>query len=407
MAANDELDRPEAPREADAGADRLVTRLSWVVFLEWMGAGVVLPLLPLYLRDHGISPGFVGVTMAAFYFAGLCLQYPAGRLIDRVGRRPILIGGLIIYGVASLAYLLPSSALLFLVLRFIQGGAAGAVEVAALALVSSAIPIERRGRATSKIYSGQFVGIFIGPVVGAAVGVAHMGLLFTITAMACGLAAIPVITSATIREHDRIHLERDEVLVPVTVNRAMVGAMLVGSTLGLATGVYEACWSLLMQSHGATQLQIGLSWGIFSLPYIFLIRGSGWLADHMDRRVMAIGGVSLSMVMFLTWPHIGDPNLMIALNVVEAVAYALIMPSVQSILTEGRHDRELGRIQGIYATANTASITASAVAAGFLFGISPWVPFTVMVPIGVAAAIIAVVLWRDVPGRVGLGDPVA
>ena len=95
-------DEPVDPAAEQRAADRLVSRLSWVVLLEWMGAGVVLPLLPLYLREHGISAAFVGVTMASFYLAGLCLQYPAGRLIDRIGRRPILIAGLLTYSVASL-----------------------------------------------------------------------------------------------------------------------------------------------------------------------------------------------------------------------------------------------------------------------------------------------------------------
>jgi MFS family permease len=389
-----------APAHHEIGSDKLVRRLSMVVLLEWMGAGIVLPLLPIYLRDHGISTGFVGVTMAAFYFAGLCFQYPAGHFVDRIGKRPILIGGLVLYGMASLAYLLPSSAWLFFLLRFLQGAAAGAVEVAALALVSSAIPLEARGQATSKIYSGMFIGIFVGPVFGAAVGVSHMGLLFVATAVICSVAAIPVITSSAIKAHDKVHLPESGVLESVTVDRAMVGAMLIGSTLGLATGVYEACWSMLMQSQGASQLQIGLSWAVFSLPYIFLVRLTGWMTDHWDRRIMAAGGIMLSMGLFLLWPHLHSPNLMIGLNIFEAVAYSLILPSAQSMLTGGRSDEVMGRIQGIYATANTATITVSAVTAGFLFGLGHWIPFTLSAPIGVAAAIVALILWRGVPGRV-------
>jgi MFS family permease len=382
------------------GAEQLVRRLSIVVLLEWMGAGVVLPLLPIYLKDHGISSGFVGVTMASFYFAGLCFQYPSGHLVDRIGKRPILIGGLVAYGLASLAYLLPTGPWLFMVLRFIQGAAAGAVEVSALALVSSAIPLTERGRATSRIYSAMFVGIFVGPVFGAAVGVKHMGVLFVITAVVCTIASIPVITSSAIRAHDRRFADEEGELEQVRIDRTMVGAMLIGSTLGLATGVYEACWSMLMQAKGASQFQIGLSWAVFSLPYIFLVRITGWMTDHWDRRVMAIGGIALSMGLFLMWPHLGSPNLMIGLNIFEAIAYSLILPSAQSILTGGRPDEVMGRVQGIYATANTATITASAVAAGFLFGVGHWIPFTVTAPIGIVAAISAVFLWRGVPGRV-------
>jgi DHA1 family multidrug resistance protein-like MFS transporter len=388
------------PVAEQRSADRLVSRLSWVVLLEWMGAGVVLPLLPLYLRDHGISSAFVGVTMASFYLAGLCLQYPAGRLIDRIGRRPILIGGLLAYSAASLSYLFFTSAAGFIVLRFVQGAAAGAVEVASLALVSSAVPIERRGRATSRIYSAMFIGIFIGPVAGAAVGVSHMGLLFTTTAVLSILASIPVLTSKVIRAHDKIHVASSEPLVRIVPNRGLVGAVILAATIGLFTGVYESCWSLLMQYRHATQLQIGLSWAVFSLPYVFFIRSSGWLADHADRRLLALGGIAISVVMFLTWPHLTSPTVMILLNCIDALAYALVMPSAQSLLTQGRSDAELGRVQGLYATSSTAAIMISAAISGLLFGIAPGLPFTVTAPIAGIAVISVAIIWRKVPGRV-------
>ena len=67
----------ETPEEA-AEVDRMVGRLSFVVFLEWLGAGAVLPLLPLYLKNQGASSGMVGLTMSAFFLAGLATQFPAG-----------------------------------------------------------------------------------------------------------------------------------------------------------------------------------------------------------------------------------------------------------------------------------------------------------------------------------------
>ena len=82
--------------EAAAEVDRLVGRLSTVVFLEWLGAGAIVPLFPLYLKEHGASPTLIGLTMSAFFFAGLLANFPAGRLADRIGRRPVLVGGLLL-----------------------------------------------------------------------------------------------------------------------------------------------------------------------------------------------------------------------------------------------------------------------------------------------------------------------
>jgi DHA1 family multidrug resistance protein-like MFS transporter len=382
-----------------ASSNNLVNRLSLVVFFEWIGAGALLPLLPIYLKDRGGSTTLVGLTMASFFIAGLVFQYPAGRLADRFGKKPVLLGGLIAYGIASLAYLLPTNNYSFLVLRFAQGAAAGAVEVASLALMASAIPSARRGRAVSKIYSAQLSGTVIGPLLGAIVGIAHMGIIFVAVAALCFLAIIPVMTSSTIEAHD----ERDQVdgkLKRIAVNRALLGAMGAAIAFGLTVGAYEACWSLLLHSRGATTVEIGLSWTIFSLPYVFMVRAGGWFADHYDRRILAIGGLLVSMAFCVLWPFVASIALLMTLGFVEAVGSSTSLPSIQGILTQQRPPHELGRVQGLFATSQTAAIAVSASFAGALFGINRALPFLVAAGIGFVLLIIVGVLWTDVPGRV-------
>lgn len=80
-------------------ARRFVVVLAGAGFVEWLGASAILPLLPAYLRHHGTSPAMVGLVMAPYFLAGLVLQYPLGHLSDRIGHRPILVGGLLTYAV--------------------------------------------------------------------------------------------------------------------------------------------------------------------------------------------------------------------------------------------------------------------------------------------------------------------
>ncbi len=92
---------PSIPAGRVQSAKRIVVALAISTFVEWAGAGSVLPLLPLYLRKHGAPVALVGVAMSAFFFAAVFVQYPIGRLSDRVGRRPIQIGGLLTYSAAE------------------------------------------------------------------------------------------------------------------------------------------------------------------------------------------------------------------------------------------------------------------------------------------------------------------
>ncbi len=386
---------PDAAREAD----RLVGRLSIVVFLEWLGAGAVLPLLPLYLKQHGANATLIGLTMASFFLAGLLTQFPAGRLADSIGRRPVLVGGLLAYAAASAAFLLPISTWGFFTFRFIQGGAAGAVEVASLALVASNIPIERRGRAMSRIFSAQLGGTAIGPIFGAFIGIAHMGVLFITTALLCTAAAIPVLLSKSIKAHD-VSTSHDEPLERVRISRPLLGALLGAITLGLGIGVYEACWSLLLHSRGASQLQVGLSWTFFSVPYVVLVRVSGWAADHLDRRYLAIGGLTTSICFCAAYPFVGHIPALLMMGFVESAGFAMALPSMQALMTQDRSQREIGRIQGLYATCQTAAIALAASIAGVLYGANRALPFVTAAVIGAVLIVSIAFAWRPVVGRV-------
>ena len=386
----------DLPDEQDTNI--MVRRLSLVVFLEWLGAGAIIPLFPLFLKNHGASPSLIGLTMSAFFLAGLLTQFPAGRLADRIGRRPVLICGLILYAVACLAFILPMSIWGFIALRFVQGGAAGAVEVASLALVSSNVPIERRGRAISRIFSAQLAGTAVGPLLGALAGVHHMPLLFIATAVACTGAAIPVLTSSTIKSHDVAHVHHQP-LVRLAMSRALLGAVFGAITLGLGIGVYEACWTLLLHDRGGSSLVIALSWTAFSVPYVFFVRAAGWFADHWDRRALAATGLFVSVGFCIAYPFVTSITILLVMGFLESVGFAFALPSLQAMMTEGRTARELGRVQGVYATSQTGAIALASAVAGVLFGIHMFLPFVVSAGFGLVLTVALLVTWAPLDGH--------
>ena len=114
-----------------------LNRLTFIVAVQWMGATLGLPLLPLFLENRGGTPTIVGYIMAAFSIAGLASQFLTGRFADKHGRRPIMIIGLMVYGLASMTYLFPVSAPWFIITRIFQGVSAGAIEVASMSAVSA------------------------------------------------------------------------------------------------------------------------------------------------------------------------------------------------------------------------------------------------------------------------------
>lgn len=181
----------------------------------------------------------------------------------------------------------------------------------------------------------------------------------------------------------------------------MTGALICGAALGLASGVYDICWTLLLLARGASGLEIGISWTLFAVPFVLAAKPSGWLADHMDRRMLVLLGIGTSTVLCASYPFINNVPALVLLGAAEALGFAAAMPAVQSLLTQGSATSEVGRIQGLFATSQTACTALAAAAAGAAFAVASWLPFVAVALTGALGLAVATVVWWTVPGRVG------
>lgn len=392
---------------------RVVRSLTLAIALQWTGASAIVPLLPDYLRQRGGSNAAVGLVMASYFAAALVSQYPAGRLSDRHGRLPVLFGGLGLYALGSMAFLSNAGAYADVAFRALQGAGAGAAEVAALAMVAASIPLQRRGRAFGSVYGAQLAGMAVGPLLGSLIGVGGMNWLFLIAGLASLAAALPVTLGA-----GRVSPRPVPTATPaarmgppgslrmlVTGNRALIGAVLCAVAVGVTTGVYETCWTLLLDSRQAATWQIGLSWTMFAVPFVAMSRPGGWLADHADRRVLVVVALLWSAAFCLCYPYITSVAGLVGLGALEAVGFAVALPSAQSLLGQETPAGLVGRAQGLFATAETGSTAAVAAASGVLFGAGRWVPFVAGGAISVLFVLGAALTWRPVRGRVPEAAP--
>jgi DHA1 family multidrug resistance protein-like MFS transporter len=371
---------------------RLVGVLAVAAFVEWLGASAILPLLPAYLRHHGTSPGMVGVVMSAYFIAGLVLQYPVGHLGDRIGQRPVLVTGLVTYALGSLGFLLHPGAVGYVALRAAQGAGAGAAQVASFAIIGAAVPANRRGRAFSVLFAGQLGGMAIGPLAGSAAGVSGMGVLFAGTAVASTIAGLGIIGGLP-------HLPptHHAATTALRINRMLGGVLLSGVVGGLIIGVYETCWTLLLDRRGAQAWQVGLSWTLFAAPFAAFSPLAGWMADHFDRVRLTIAGLAVSLCFAATYPFLHSLAWLIGLGSAEAIATVIVYPAAQSLLAQSVSAAAQGRAQGLFSAVQTASIALAAGVAGALFSVEPWVPFVGAAALAGLITAALPVVWRHVP----------
>jgi hypothetical protein len=88
------------------------------------------------------------------------------------------------------------------------------------------------------------------------------------------------------------------------------------------------------------------------------------------------------------------------LGATEALGFAAAMPALQSLLTQGSEPSEVGRIQGMFGTTQTALTAVSAALAGAAFAVASWLPFVTAAVLTTTALVVTAIVWRTVPGHV-------
>ncbi len=391
-----------------AGLDPVVLALCAAVAVEWMAGTAILPLLPLFLRRTGGSPQMVGVVMAAFFAASFLTQYPLGRLSDRASRRALLLGCLVAEGLATAAFALPLPVVAYIGLRAVQGVGAGGVALLAAAIIAEVVPLEQRGRAFGVLYGSQMAGTAVGPAVGTVVGVWSMAALFVGSGALVLVALVPAGLWLPRLRGRAGPCPGGSPSGPVRPGglwrqRTVLGVLVASVAAGVLIGTYETDWSLLLHARGASSWELGVSWTLFSVPFVLCSWPAGLLVDRWDRRVLAGFALVSSAAFCAAYPFLPGVGLLVGLGAAEAVGTTVAYPAIQSLLTGSVPPTQLGRAEGLATSSQTGAVALGAVVAGGLFGLGAWVPFVAAAGVVGLAVVALGAVWRPVAGRVGDG----
>ncbi len=167
--------------------NELMFTLCVMVALVMVGLSMVAPILPLYGRTFGVNGALIGLIVSAYPIARLLTNTPAGRLADRFGRRPFLLGGMCFTAVSSIICGLAPVYAVLLFGRFLEGIGSALFITSAQATIADISTPDNRGRMMSTFQGSFLLGSTAGPTVGGLIAgaVGARGVFFVYSGMAC------------------------------------------------------------------------------------------------------------------------------------------------------------------------------------------------------------------------------
>ncbi|MEM9652806.1 MAG: MFS transporter [Actinomycetota bacterium] len=157
---------PGADEEASASGGSLFRRLFpilFIVFIDGMGATILIPILPFYAIAFGAGPTTVGLLLTSYALAQIIFGPALGRLSDRVGRKPVLVVAQL-GTLASLLLLGFANTLPLIFLSRILDGVTGANQSTVQSAVSDVTPPESRAAGLGLVGAATGLGFIAGPL---------------------------------------------------------------------------------------------------------------------------------------------------------------------------------------------------------------------------------------------------
>lgn len=334
---------------------RSIFILSLAVFATMVGNSMVVPFLPLYVHQFGVSEFGAGLLFSVHAATRIVVLPFVGRLSDKWERKAFLLIGVLCYTLASLAYLPAGQLLAFVMVMVIHGAATAVVHPVAMAYVGELAPKGQEGLYSGYINSALLGGIAGGPMLGGAIK-DYLGMQANFLAMAALSTAALLLLWFLL---PKAHGEQRKGASPSSAIWQALACPPIAGVAGFRFGYALAnalTWVFLplLATHllPLSTTAVGFLISANVLVSTLLQGPSGRLADRMSKATLvAIGGLG-SAVALMTFPLATGFWHLLLCNVVVGMSYGLAFPSHVAIAIENAGPYGMGTVMSMLLTAH-------------------------------------------------------
>ena len=378
--------------------------LAFVMFLTMTGYGIVFPSLPYVAERLGLSAFEMGSLVTGWAVAQLIATPIWGRLIDNLGRKPILFIGLFGFGIAFLAIIFVQSYEQLLLARIIGAALSSGSVPAALTIVADSSTDEERGNYMAKMGAVNSLGFLCGPAIGGIFSPFGINAPF-IVAGCLSLASLPLVF-AFIKEPSKQQDQEKNTNVGFWASLSLMtksgyrelylltlGKSLAASSLFAILGYY------MIEKFSSDPWQVSLSFSLFAggsalvqfflLNYFYQLKSEYWIVNF---------GFLLCTLGYLCIAFSGNVLFVIVGCIGVGVGMAFIRPTIMLLLSK---QERMGRgiTMGLDQTMDSLGRVLGPLFGGFVYSIHITFPF-----IGSSLICILMLVGIFISGRNTVGN---
>jgi MFS transporter, DHA1 family, multidrug resistance protein len=400
----------------------MLLTLSGMQIIIMLGFGMIAPILPLYARTFDVSTVMVGLLITSFGVARLFTNLPAGKLADRIGRRPLILTGPLITGIGALLAGLAPTFWLLVAARFVQGLGSAMSATASMTVLADVSTPENRGKTMSVFQGSLLLGASIGPAIGGALaGLVGLRGVFFVYAASAFLVAVwararvtetlsnEATGEAPARKPGRFAFGSGTTM-SMLLNASFMAISLVSVAIFFTrTGARSTIVPLIgSEQLGLSAIGIGNVLTVAAVLNVLVLPLAGWSIDRFGRKRTIVPSTivsSFGVFLFAIAPNV---TTFVAAAVVLGIGTGIAGPAPAAYVADLAKGRSYGATMGLFRTLSDVGFVVGPVLLGWIadrqgFGFSLYVNAGLLLVAGLVFAAVAkeerpVSIRRSSPG---------
>ncbi|MGX4686283.1 MFS transporter [Vagococcus sp. JNUCC 83] len=372
------------------------------LFLVFLGAGLVIPVMPMLKEDMHLSGSTMGLMISVFAVLQLIVSPIAGSLSDKVGRKLIIAIGMLIFAISELIFGLGQVVSWLYISRGLGGIAAALIMPSVTAYVADVTSFEERPKAMGLVSAAISGGFIIGPGVGGFL--ANFGMRVPFFAAAF-LAFVGFIMTMLILKEPEKQLVHGQIAEKGSVMDILKDpiftfpfVVILISSFGLQS--FESIYSIM-----AT-----INFNFTTSEIAAIITVSGVLAlicqvvffDGIIKRIGEVGLIRVSFfasAIFVGVIAFTDSKWVVVLSTfVVFLAFDLLRPGITTYLSKHAGDRQ-GTVNGLNSTFTSFGNILGPMASGMLFDINHFYPYYVSAIVLLLTSFLSLMWKKELPEK--------